>query len=823
MSTGQWCLNIARSCPPIRYSVVDVNGIPPPNERRSSRLLLRLSACWLLTGTVLSCTAWGQTQHSADNNPAQLAEALEHRLVNEVYPILDESCMGCHGPRRSKGDVRFHKMDTLSAAMEKLDTLLLAHDLLSTHEMPPDDEPQPTDEQRAVLLDWIDDLNTYALATQGIDPGWFSTRRLNNDEYRLTMRDLLGIDPSQVDLAQWLPADDLGYGFNTVGDALTLSTLHVEEYLASAERALEVALGPEIVLKPQPRTLGPIEGSRNSNALDAGGRHLYSDGFARVQTDLPASSMYEIFVTAWGDRGGPDLPRLSLRIDGKELQAWSVRAENEIEAQRFSVVVELDKGPHTIAGYFTNDFYIKGKADRNLAIAMFEIAGPLDARSSHREGVWPEIFFVEPDSGDASHRQAAEAILERFAARAFRRPMVDGEIERLMTVYDSSREAGDSYESAVRLGLQAVLVSPRFLFLSVENPRADDPATTYILGGHELATRLSYFLWSSMPDAELGRLADLDLLREPRVLRSQVRRMLADPKAQAFIEGFAGQWLLLRNLEDLEIDRERFSGYDDSLVSSMTQEAFLFFADVVRSNRPIMDLVNARDVFINQQLAKHYGIEGVRGTRLRRVQLNEDSPRGGVLTMGAVLTVTSNPTRTSPVKRGLFVLDQLLGSPPPPPPSDVPPLEQTSTTLDPNASLREQLAAHLLNPDCASCHVRMDPIGLSMEQFDAVGRWRSDADSASMDVSAELPGGITFEGPRELKEVLLAQAPDITENITRRLMIYAFGRGLEAFDRPTVAAIMEQTAEEGNGFTDLIEAVVVSEAFTTCRGREQRK
>ncbi|MCB1280557.1 MAG: DUF1592 domain-containing protein, partial [Salinibacterium sp.] len=358
-----------------------------------------------------------------------------------------------------------------------------------------------------------------------------------------------------------------------------------------------------------------------------------------------------------------------------------------------------------------------------------------------------------------------------------------------------------------------------FLFMSVANPLADHASERYTLDGYELASRLSHFLWSSLPDDELRRLAGLGLLTEPDVLRTQVRRMLADRKAEAFLEGFAGQWLLLRNLEALEIDRDMYAGYDDELIDAMTREALMFFGDVVSNNRPVLDLVSARDVFINQRLAAHYGIDGVRGERFRRVELDDGSERGGILTMGAVLTVTSNATRTSPVKRGLFVLDQLLGTPPPSAPPDIPPLEQTRTKLPKDASLRDQLKAHLLDASCASCHSRMDPIGLSMEQFDAVGRWRGSGEDADIDVSAELPGGITFNGPRELKAVLARSEPKINENITRRLMVYALGRGLESFDRPSVEAIMSDADTSGGGMMDLIESVVMSEAFTTCRGR----
>jgi len=762
------------------------------------------------------------TQGFASRSSDPEAQSLEQRLLTQIAPILENNCISCHGPRRPKGGVSLSEYDALEFALEDLETLLIARNRVSTHEMPPPGEPQPTDEERRLLLDWIDDLRRHAQQGQSTDPGWFSTRRLNRDEYRNTLRDLLGIDPKRHDLAERFPADDLGYGFNTIGDVLTVSTLHLETYLASAEEAIELALGPVAEVSTKPRRLSPLEGQGGGRPLDSGGYYLFSNGFARALTNIAVTADHEIRIRAWGDQGGDELPRLSLRVDGREIAAFFVEAQRGEPAQEFSVVTTLGAGPREITGHFTNDFFIRGEADRNLAIESIALAGPLSTATIKRPPVWKQIFFVDPPNEPEAQRAAARKILERFADRAFRRPITEEEVDRLVALYDQARSDGDGYETAIRLGLEAVLVSPSFHFLTSPDESTESSADIRPLSNHALASRLSYFLWSSMPDAELRRLADLGLLQDERVLLSQVQRMLADRKADAFIESFAGQWLLLRNLEAVDIDRERFNAYDEELRDDMIAEVTLFFADLVRANRSIMHIIDAEDVFLNERLASHYGVDGVRGDAFRRVRLDEDSSRGGVLTMGAVLTVTSNPTRTSPVKRGLFVLDQVLGTPPPPPPPEIPPLEQTQVTLGENATIREQMAAHLIDSTCASCHVRMDPIGLAMEHFDAIGRWRMEADGHPVDASGVLPGGISFNGPDELKKILLAQDEQVVENVTRRLMTYAIGRGLESFDRPTVDAVVAKVRTRGDGFADLIEAVVLSDAFRMSRARTER-
>lgn len=745
-----------------------------------------------------------------------LAEQLEHRLAEDVAPILAEYCYGCHGPRKAKGGIRFDELQTMDQVLRMGDDLAIARELVSTGEMPPDDEPSPSDHQRLIVKQWLDDALAYYPQNAAPDPGWFTIHRLNRTEYRLTMRDLLGVDPEVFDLAEGLPPDDIGYGFDNIADVLAVSPLHLEAYLEAAERAIELGLGPVVEAGVARTPVRLTDRPRNGRAIDRGGFMLYSNGAVGGRYPVPATAEYEVIVTAWGTPGGDEQPRLSLRVDGKEV-AWFWVEARQAEPGEYRVALRLEAGLHHISGHFTNDYYVRGVADRNLAVVSIEVAGPTSEDSIQRPQAWHDIFDIRPNGVEG--REAARSVITRFADKAYRRPVEPSEVGSLMALFDSARATGESWESSVRLALTAALVSPNFLYRSVANPFPDDPGHVYRLSDHELASRLSYFLWSSIPDEELRQLADNGQLDDDDTLCAQVRRMLDDPKADAFIENFAGQWLQLRNLQALEIDRRKYPLYDDDLRRSMVREAELFFGDVVRNDHRISAFIDSPYTYIDGRLAALYGIEGVEGDEFRRVNFGDSSVRGGVLAMGAVLTVTSNPTRTSPVKRGLFVLEEILGNPPPPPPPDIPPLEQVVSENSKRMSLREQLSAHLTDPVCASCHRRMDPIGLAMENFDAIGAWRDSDAGMPIDASGELPGGIIFEGPEGLKQILLAREESFVENLTRKLMTYALGRGMEPFDRPTVYRIARQAEQAGGRFSAIIEGIVLSETFRTCRGR----
>lgn len=750
----------------------------------------------------------------SSETPDELEVELDRRLDSDVRPLLESYCLKCHSGDEAESDVHLDELTGVRGTLAGDLDLRVLRDMVTSGDMPPKKEKQPSEHERLIVSQWIDAALDYVPTDAPIDPGWFTSHRLNRGEYRNTLRDLLGIDPAKLDLAAKLPVDDMGYGFDNIADVLSTSPMAVEQYLAAAEQAIEVALGPVIEIGDKPRVLRPLEGS-NGQPLPRGGFFLYSNGPAGSRFDVPATGDYIIRVKAWETSGGPDRSHMSVRMDGKSIGEFDVGA-TQASPQEFRVAARISRGTHKIAAHFTNDFYEKDKADRNLAIESISVAGPIDEATTERSAAWSRV--CAPAHGEGTDAERAQRVLREFAGRAYRRPASDAQVDALGRVYSGERESGRSFDESVRTALSAVLVSPNFLFRSVSHPDAGNPAARYTLDGYELASRLSYFLWSSAPDDEsLAKAADGSLTTDA-VLAAQTARMLKDAKAAAFVENFSGQWLQLRALEKHNVDPGRFPECDERLRGDMLQEAKLFFADIIASDRSVLDLVDSRDTFLNARLAAHYGVPGVSGDELRKVTLPPDSPRGGVLTMGAVLTLTSYPTRTSPVKRGLFVLDQMLGAPPPPPPADVPPLEQAAN-VSPDATTREKLAAHLTVASCAACHNRLDPLGLSFEHFDAVGKWRDSEQGRPIDASGSLPGGVALNGAGDVKKTILARSDQFVEALAGKVLTYAVGRGMESFDRPAVRAIARRTRAGGDRMNALIESVVLSETFRTCRGR----
>ncbi|HLY12241.1 MAG TPA: DUF1592 domain-containing protein, partial [Planctomycetota bacterium] len=452
--------------------------------------------------------------------------------------------------------------------------------------------------------------------------------------------------------------------------------------------------------------------------------------------------------------------------------------------------------------------------DRNLILDYLEIVGPVDVAppeppESHRR------IFVSKPGPSVSKRQAAAEDLSRFATLAFRRPVLAAELEKLLGLFDLADQQGDSFEAALKLPLQAILVSPRFLF-RIEHDGSPGHGA-HRLDDYELATRLSYFLWSTMPDAELFELAGKGTLHQPDVFDAQVRRLMKDPKAKSLAENFAIQWLQLRRLEAQAPDPKRFPGWDESLRSAMHDEAALLFDEIVRENLSVLELLGARHTFLNERLARHYGLDGVQGPQMRRVELS-DPRRGGILTMGAVLTVTSNPTRTAAVKRGKWVLETILGTPPPPPLPDAGELKD-ETDNDRKLSLRQRLEKHRADPSCAACHKRMDPIGFAFENYDPIGAWRDTDGPHPIDTAASLPDGSSFHGPAELRALILSRKDDFVRCLTEKLLTYALGRGVEYYDAATVKAIRRAVADGGYRMSTLVLEIARSYPFQFRRDR----
>ncbi|QDV37978.1 DUF1592 domain-containing protein [Tautonia plasticadhaerens] len=545
------------------------------------------------------------------------------------------------------------------------------------------------------------------------------------------------------------------------------------------------------------------------------GRLLATAGEISFRHDFEAEGEYRIRVVAFAQQAGPDPARLGVKFDGETVDVLDVPS-SEAEPGTFEARVRVKRGKRAVALSFLNDYYNQDhpdealRGDRNLVLDRVEFVGPVESYyhalpESHRR-------VIAGPALSGSYEEVAHASLRRLANRAYRRPSTPEEVEGLMGLFRMVRRDGASFEEAMRVAVQAILVSPNFLF-RVEYGSAPDPGLpgdVRPLTDWELASRLSYFLWSSMPDEELFRAAFEGRLQDPGELARQARRMLQDPRASRFIERFAGQWLQIQNLDAVAPDPDRFPEFDDELRRAMRRETELFFGAIVREDRSVLDLLDADYTFLNDRLATHYGIPGVEGPEFRRVDLPGDARRGGVLTQASILTITSNPTRTSPVKRGKYILDQILGSPIPPPPPDVPELEEGPELA---GTLRQRMEQHSTNPSCASCHRRMDPLGFGLENFDAVGRWRDSDGEAPIDASGTLPGGDSFAGPGDLVALLKARADDFARTLAENLMTYALGRGLEYYDRCAVDRILADLDGHDSRFGRLVADIVTSDAF----------
>jgi hypothetical protein len=582
-------------------------------------------------------------------------------FTQDIVPLLTRYCTGCHGGAKPKGDLALDRYRDNAAAGKDRAVWQKVARMVRSREMPPEGRRRPSQAEIDLLVGWADGPTTGADCGLLKDPGRVTVRRLNRAEYNNTIRDLFGADFRP---AGDFPSDDVGYGFDNIGDVLSLPPLLMEKYLAAAEKVVKAVLA-----RPALRR------------------------------------------------------RLLLPSAGKQ--------------------------------------------------------------------------------GD----EAIFAVLERYARRAYRRPVRRDEVDRLMRFIELAKKNGDNLDTGLRLALEAVLVSPQFLFRIEFDPRK--PGEVRTLNEHELATRLSYFLWSSMPDDELFRLAEQGGLRKD--LDGQVRRMLKDPKAGAFVENFAGQWLQFRNLRAVQPNPTQFPTFDDRLRADMRKETYLFFEWVMREDRSILDFIDCDYTFVNERLASHYGLRGVEGSQFRRVSL-QGTGRGGVLTQASVLTVTSNPTRTSPVKRGKWILENFLGTPPPPPPPDAGELKDDQASVL-SGSLRKRMEMHRAKPACATCHARMDPLGFGFENFDAVGRWRAKDGAFAIDPSGVLPDGKTFRGPKELRAILLGRKDEFTRCLTEKMLTYALGRGVEDHDRCAVDEIARAVAGKEYQFSALVLGIVHSDPF----------
>ena len=744
---------------------------------------------------------------------------VEGQLRESVMPLLREHCWDCHGDSEAKGGVNFDRHTNLVAVLGDRGTWERVIQTVRSGEMPPKKrKTRPTPEQRTNLVGWIE-RTLFPIDPDRPDPGRVTLRRLNRVEYNNTVRDLVGVD---FEPAADFPQDDVGYGFDNIGDVLSVPPVLLEKYLKAAETILDRAIvsGP---LTPKTLRYSPsqIEGHQGGGALAT----LSTQGEMSVAYEAPVPGEYLFRVQAYGDQAGDEKVRMALKADGGELESIEVR-RGRGNAKLHEHRLRLDPGRHRLGVAFLNDFYretelvrtnAKGKTykekkieDRNLQVEFIEVRGPFSEAVPPIHAQHRRIFFKDP--GPKTTNVVAREILRRFAGRAFRRPTTPAELDGLMGLFTGARESGDGFEASVKQALTAVLVSPHFLFRGEPQVEPDNPGAVHRVSEHALASRLSYFLWSTMPDDELLALADKGRLR--RNLEAQVRRMLADPRSRALVDNFAGQWLQLRTLDIVTPDDKLFPGFDPVLRSALRGETEALFEHILRKDRPITEFLTADYTFVNDRLARHYGMKDVKGRGFVRVSL-EGSGRRGVLTHGSVLTLTSNPNRTSPVKRGKWILENILASPPPPPPPGVPALESKET----HGTLRQRMDAHRDNPMCASCHAKMDPLGFAFEHFDAVGRYREKDGDEPVETGGELVSGERFADHAELSRVLSdSRQADFIRCLSEKVLTYALGRGLEYYDRPALATIEARLRKRGLRFSALVQAVVESVPFQYRRG-----
>jgi hypothetical protein len=638
------------------------------------------------------------------------------------------------------------------------------------------------------------------------DPGRVTLHRLNRAEYNNTVRDLLGTTRTPADD---FPADDRGYGFDNIADLLTLSPVQLELYQGAAETLVAEALRSPVIpparVQLEAETLTATVGAATATAWT-----LWSNGDLRAPFTPTRAGRYHITVRAWQGRGGPDDARMSLLVDGALAASFTVPNVAAAPGE-FGADVTLAAAPVVIAARFTNDFYDgPTRQDRNLYVDWVRIDGPIGLVGPPNVAR-DRILTCDPGA-PAGEAACARAVIRAFGRRAWRRPLADDEVVRLAALVDVAHAQGEGFEEGLRLALQAVLLSPHFLF-RVELDAAPTSLTPHTLTDHELAARLSYFLWSSMPDDALAALADRGALHEPATLRAQVERMLADPKSRALTDNFAGQWLYTRSLADHDADPTRFAAYTPALRAAFRAETEAYFDAFLREDLSMDQFLTAPFSFVNDALARFYGLAAAPGAGVRRVALTGE--RAGLLTQGSVLTVTSHPDRTSPVRRGQWVLDQLLCEPPPPPPPDVMGLGSEAV---PTGSLRRRFEQHRADARCASCHSLMDPIGFAFEHFDAVGAWRALDNGFAIDATGTLPGtDATFDGAANLA-ALLARDPRYPRCVARQWFTYALGRGPEPADDAGLDALARDWGAAGMRLRDLVARIATSYTFTHRRG-----
>jgi hypothetical protein len=757
---------------------------------------------------------------------AETKKGIDNTFDKIIVPFVTKHCVACHGPQKKKANVALHVYKDEKSLLKDRKVWVSVLQMLGAGEMPPPERPRPPVEEVEAFEKAIHDV--FEVADRGKrDPGKVTMRRLNRLEYRNTIRDLVGVD---FDPTEDFPGDDVGYGFDNIGDVLTVSPVLMERYLAAADAIVKRAIvagdppkapnRPTIAIFLQPRMF-PFKEKTPFRSL------LENKDTLWASYTLAESGDYVARARVYGQQAGDEPVKFAILINDKQEKIFEVKEDTTKAARFHDVKLALPKGRVKVSVQLLNEFKDPGDENkkRGLFVNQIQLEGPADTRPpshrklmAHKEGV--------------SKDDAAREILGRFASGAYRRPATKDEVERLVALVQKAEKSGDKWEQGIQLAMEAVLCSPKFLF-RVELDDRPDSAVPHPIADFQLASRLSYFLWSTMPDEELFGLAAKGQLQQS--LEAQVRRMLKDPRASALTEGFLTQWLQLRLLRNVNPDPKLFPDFDERLRTSMLKETELCFEAIVQGDRSILELIDSNYTFLNERLGRHYGIvddignpwpkkikggEYLQRDKFVKVQL-QDNQRGGVLTQASVLTVTSNPTRTSPVKRGKWVLEQILGTPPPPPPPNVPELEE-GDKAQLTGSLRQRMEQHRKNPSCANCHAKMDAMGFAFENFDAIGKFRSKDGKFDIDPSGTLPSGQSFKGAGELKQILLTKKDLFARCLVQKMLTYAVGRGLEYYDKGAVDRIVSVMGQSDYRFSTLMVEIAKSDPFRMRRGKEGR-
>ncbi len=740
-------------------------------------------------------------------------------FAQDVLPLLEKYCYKCHGNKRAKADLNLEALGAKPEFIRNGHTWEKVYDMLHRREMPPEKKPQPADEELVLLVEFIDaELAKFDCSDPAVpvNPGRVTLRRLNRSEYNNTIRDLFGVDYQP---AADFPNDEVGYGFDNIGDVLSLSPILMEKYLRAAEQITAKAIRTDIPpYPPEQRIRAKKWGTRNDSQAvriendDYWG--MWRNGSIDIRYPFKTGGEYVLLINAYATLAGPEPPSMEVRLDGNPVNTFEVKVLKD-ERRDFAVKLKPGKGAHKISIAYLNNYVNNDspdpalRGDRNLFVKSTTMIGPLDAPQPSLPESHRRVIVRLPKPGE--ERQVARESLEQFAEKAYRRPVAAKEVNRLLSFVDMVIADGGSLEEGMQLATQAILVSPHFLFRWEldTRPVKDEPIRP--LNDWELASRLSYFLWSSMPDAELFRLAKRGELTQPDVLAAQVRRMVADPRSNALVNNFGGQWLQTRNLEGVAPDPVIFPTFDDGLRAAMKMETELFFEALMKEDRSVMELIDADFTYLNGRLAKHYGIDGVSGPKFQRVSLAKGSGRGGILTHASILTITSNPTRTSPVSRGKWILEQILDTPPPPPPADVELLSEDEQSVQ-AGSMRQRFEQHRAKPECATCHEKMDPIGFAFEHYNAIGAWRDMDGKFPIDSTGELPTGEKIDGADGLKKVLKSKETFIRA-LCAKMLTYALGRGLEYYDKCAIEEVCNGLMSNDYRFSALLNGVVNSKPF----------